>query len=169
MRGERFRRQRIEGVILAVLSSAAVLLAACGDATAEDPTPVTTWKITPADSARTPGAPTPAATSAPAETATPGGSAGTTLTIIGVSSTFDEEELAAPAGPITIIFDNQDGGVIHNVHFFEGDDADGETVGETELEVGPLEQTLEMDLQPGEYFFQCDAHPPTMNGTLTVS
>jgi plastocyanin len=147
----------------------AVLFAACGDTTEEDPTPVTTWKITPADGVRTAEPPTPAPTSAPAGTATPGGNAGTTLTIIGASSTFDEEELTAPAGPITIIFDNQDGGVIHNVHFFNGDDADGETVGETELEVGPVEQTIEMDLQAGDYYYQCDAHPTTMSGTLTVS
>jgi plastocyanin len=113
----------------------------------------------------TPEAETPEAT---ASAATPASGEGTTITIVGVSSTFDEKEIEAPAGLITIIFDNQDSGIVHNVRFFDGDDADADVVGETELESGPIEQTLVMELDAGSYYFQCDAHPTTMTGTLTV-
>jgi plastocyanin len=39
---------------------------------------------------------------------------------------------------------------------------------ETELDVGPIKQTLTFDVQPGAYFYQCDAHPTTMEGELRV-
>jgi plastocyanin len=161
---------------MSILATGGIALAGCDTSAAdEDPTPVQTWKITPADpsfwtpttDAETPDAETPEATAA-AETPASGGGEGTTITIVGVSSTFDEEELEAPAGPITIVFDNQDSGIVHNVRFFDGDDADADVVGETELEIGPIEQTLEMELDEGSYFFQCDAHPATMTGTLVV-
>jgi plastocyanin len=158
-------------LVLALSVSAA---AACGDAETSDPTPVQTFKITPAAT----GSPSPPATepapdgtaTPPAEeTATAPAGEGTTLEIAGINTTFDVEELTAPAGAITVVFDNRDGGVLHNIHFFRGSDADGEDVAETELEPGPLIQTLTMELEPGEYFYQCDAHPATMTGTLIVT
>jgi plastocyanin len=94
--------------------------------------------------------------------------AGEPIVIAGIGNTFDVEEVSAPAGTITIEFDNRDAGVIHNIHFFAGSNSDGATVAETELEVGPIKQTLTFDAQPGEYFYQCDAHPTTMEGNLTV-
>jgi plastocyanin len=146
----------------------------CGETGDADPTPVRTFKITPAANATVTsvatepaGSPTaPAVTTPTAVPGTPG--AGTTIEIAGISNEFDVEEVTAPAGPITVIFDNRDGGVLHNIHFFAGDDADGEDVGETELEVGPIEQVLELNLEPGEYYYRCDAHPTTMEGILTV-
>jgi len=160
-------------LLVAAMMLGAVAAAGCGDTTDEDPTPVQTFKITPADPSQrtpTPAAETPQAGSptAPSGSPTATDGEGTTIEIAGVNSTFDKEELTAPAGAITIVFDNQDSGVIHNIHFFKGSDARGEDVGETELEVGPVTQTLEMTLEPGEYFYQCDAHPTTMKGTLTV-
>jgi plastocyanin len=140
----------------------ATLAVACGDTSAADPTPVQTWKITPASGPPPTQAP-PTATSEPS-TDVPG-----VIDLIGVASEFDREEISAPAGSVTINFDNQDAGVVHNVHFFAGTTASGESVGETDLEVGPVEQTLTMELTPGEYFYQCDAHPTTMKGVLTVS
>jgi plastocyanin len=144
---------------------------ACGDTTEADPTPVQTWKITPASGGGV-STPTAAATEAPQETPaasdeTPG--AGGALQIAGVSSTFDVEDLTAAAGTVTIEFDNRDAGVVHNLHVFKGTSAQGESQGATDLEVGPVKQTLELELDAGEYFYQCDAHPTTMKGTLTVS
>jgi plastocyanin len=153
---------------VAALSVAMLAGAACGPATAADPTPVQTWKITPASGAATRLPPTP-----PVETPTPGPvetpGSGTTVALVGVNSTFDVETLQAPAGSVTIEFDNRDSGVVHNVHVFRGDSARGESVGETELEPGPVRQELTMALDPGEYFYQCDAHPTTMQGELTVA
>jgi plastocyanin len=106
-------------------------------------------------------------TAAAAET--PAAGAATTLALEGLNSTFSTELLEAPAGTVTIEFDNRDGGVVHNVHVFLGEDNTGEDVGETELEVGPVQQTLTMTLEPGDYFYVCDAHPTTMSGTLRVT
>lgn len=143
-----------------------LLLVGCGETAAQDPTPVKTWKITPAATGATgtPGA-SESATPAPVDTPSANGS---TLELVGVSNEFDKEKMSAAAGPITIEFDNQDGGVVHNVAVYPGDDASGEPIGGTDLESGPIEQTLSLTLEAGEYFFQCDAHPTTMKGSLTV-
>jgi plastocyanin len=140
----------------------------CGETSDADPTPVQTWKITPASGG---GAPT--ATAAPVEetpTQPSGGSGGeTVLELVAANILFDKDELEAPAGTITIEFDNRDGGIPHNVAVYEGEDATGESVGATELGVGPVQQTLTLELEPGTYFYQCDAHPATMSGILTVT
>jgi len=90
------------------------------------------------------------------------------LTLVSKNTLFDKSELRAEAGEITIIHDNQDPGIVHNVHVYKGSDADGEDMGATELEAGPGTQTLTLTLEPGEYFYVCDAHPATMYGTLIV-
>jgi len=155
-------------LVVALVVFAGLLASACGETNNADPTPVQTWKITPAsgDGARTP-------TPAPAEetpTQPSGGGGGeTVLQLVGLNTLFDTDELEAPAGTITIEFDNRDGGIVHNVHVFEGEDANGESVGATELEAGPIQQTLTLELEPGTYFYQCDAHPATMSGILTVT
>lgn len=167
-------RKRPTARIAAVIAAAALAAAAagCGETGDTDPTPVQTFKITPAanstpSSSRSP-APSavPTTDEPPAPPATPGTS--TILEVAGISSEFDVEELTAPPGTITVEFDNQDAGVLHNIHFFEGQDADGKSVAETELAVGPIEQTVTFNAKPGVYFYQCDAHPTTMEGTLKV-
>lgn len=162
------RRLTAVGIALTMLTGA-VLGAGCGETGDSDPTPVTTFQITPAANATaapatTTEAPTAAATAPTSATSDAGGP----LTLVGVNNTFEPEELAAPAGSITIEFDNRDGGVVHNVHIFLGSDNDGESVAETELEVGPTEQTVTFEAEAGEYYYVCDAHPTTMEGTLTV-
>ena len=164
---QRMYRKQVMAVAVAAFTVLAIGTTACGNTVEADPTPVKTWKITPAPSGQA--SPTPEPSATPGDASTPPAGDGTEFTIEGLSNAFDVEELTAPAGPITIIFDNRDSGIVHNIHFFEGDDADGESVGETELEVGPIEQTLEMTLEPGTYFYQCDAHPQTMTGTLEVT
>ena len=158
--------RRLGGIVaLAVLAVSPVVLAGCGEATEADPTPVKTWKITPASGGQRTPVPEVTATKAPAGTPSDDG---TVLEVKGVSSTFDVTELSAPAGPIIIKFDNQDSGVIHNVAVYPGDDASKDPLGATELESGSIEQELKLTLDAGDYFYQCDAHPTTMKGTLEV-
>ena len=163
------RYRKRAGVVCAIIAMLAAPLSfmACGEPAVQDPTPVKTWKITPAATDfvvnTTPGV---EATKPPAGTPDAGG---TVLELVGVGSAFDVEDLEAPAGPITIKFDNQDAGVVHNLALYPGDDASEDPIAATDLETGEIEQTLELDLEPGEYFYQCDAHPTTMKGDLKVS
>ncbi len=139
---------------------------ACNSSVEDDPTPVTQFKITPASGTRT-----VAATPTPPATAVADGTPGAEIAIKASGSTlkFDKSELTAAAGTVTILFDHQDAGVVHNISVFEGTSASGTLVGKTDLETGPVKQTLTLDLKAGAYFFQCDAHPTTMKGKLTVT
>jgi len=161
------RRRTGTALALAMLVAGSIGVA-CGETGDTDPTPVQTFKITPAANA-TASPVASAATSAPTAPSAPGTpAAGNRIAIAGIGNVFDVEEIEASVGSVTIEFDNRDGGVLHNIHFFKGSDSDGESVAETELEAGPIEQTLTFDVEPGEYFYQCDAHPTTMEGTLVV-
>jgi len=179
------------GVALVVMALGAVAFAACASSADTDPTPVTKFKITPAPPGYTPpaasgaSAATPPASASPAATSpaasTPAaspsvvatepasGGDGSVLELVASNIVFDKTELTAKAGKVTIKLDNRDGGVPHNIQVFKGSSASGVSVGMTDLETGPVKQTLELDLQPGEYFYQCDVHPTTMTGTLTVT
>lgn len=108
------------------------------------------------------------ATGVPQSSPAAGGGGAGTVTIVGVDNTFEQTAPTAAAGAITIIFDNRDDGVPHNVHFHKGAKVSGSSVATTDLESGPVEQTLQLDLAAGEYYYQCDAHPATMQGILTV-
>ncbi len=153
-------------VALVAIAALGAFATGCGSTNVDDPTPVKTFKITPASGGQ------PSATPVPAATATRpagDGGAGTTLSIVGINSTFDKKELAAPAGAITIELDNKDSGVPHNIHFHKGTKVSDPSVGATDLEAGPIKQTLTLDLEAAAYYYQCDAHPATMKGLLTVS
>jgi len=177
----------LSGATIALAS----LAAGCSSGTVADPTPVKTFKITPASSTRTPapaaspsaasGAATAAATpsgaatstavatpSASAATPTAGAGAETKLELVELNIAFDKTELTASPGAVTIHVNNKDGGIPHNLHVFKGTSASGESVGATTIEAGPGEQELKLTLEAGAYFYQCDVHPPTMSGKLTV-
>ena len=85
------------------------------------------------------------------------------------SASFSTDSLVAPAGEsFTVVFDNQDGVEPHNFAIYT-DESASEAIDGTEIETGPLKQELAVDgLEAGEYYFQCDVHPTTMTGTLTV-
>ena len=80
---------------------------------------------------------------------------------------FDTEELSLPSGaPSVIAFDNQDAAP-HNVSIYT--ESGGEALFQGEVITGPDQIDYEVPSQePGEYFFQCDVHPTTMTGTVTV-
>lgn len=96
------------------------------------------------------------------------GPASSELKLISKNTLFDKSKLRGKAGEITLTQDNQDPGIVHNVHVYKGKDAKGESIGATELEAGPNVQTLKLNLQAGEYFYVCDSHPATMYGSLIV-
>jgi plastocyanin len=142
----------------------AVVGVACNGAGASDPTPVVHFKITPASGTYTaPLSATPTVIRGESPS-----TAGNAIRLVGLNTKFDETALTAAPGAVTISFSNRDGGVPHNLHVFAGTDAKAKSVGQTDLASGPVEQELKLDLTAGVYYFQCDAHPTTMKGTLTV-
>ena len=100
-------------------------------------------------------------------TAEPPGSA---LNIIGLGTAFNKANLyGLPGVPLTVTFDHQDEGIAHNIALYNGEDASADLIAGTDIEVGPVVQTLELaPLQVGEYFYQCDVHPGLMEGFLIV-
>lgn len=87
-----------------------------------------------------------------------------TVAIVAADLAWDTDCLEAPAGrPVTIVVDNRDEGVNHNIHLR---DAPGKP--KTQLEAGPVTQSLEVDLPAGAYEYICDIHP-NMLGTLRVT
>jgi plastocyanin len=90
------------------------------------------------------------------------------------ASGFAETELLAPADQaFTIAFDNQDPQVPHNVWVATADpleDPAAASLFEGVTINGPARVDYAVDpLAAGEYFFYCQVHPTTMNGTLTAS
>src|SRR5690606_39969206 len=86
------------------------------------------------------------------------------VTIAADNIAWDVDCLTAPAGePLTIVVDNRDDGVKHNIAF---NDAPGEP--STDLEAGPVTQELTVDLPAGDHDFICDIHP-NMTGTLRLA
>ena len=84
------------------------------------------------------------------------------VTLVAEDLMWDTDCLQAPAGALTIVLDNQDDGVNHDVHL---PDAPGSP--STDLIEGPATIELEVTLDPGTYQYVCDIHP-NMVGTLTV-
>lgn len=82
-------------------------------------------------------------------------------------SVFSTNCLVAPANEaFTINYANTDT-TAHNIDLYT--ELGGESLAATEIVPGPLEDPLDVDsLEAAEYFFQCDAHPATMVGTLAT-
>lgn len=92
---------------------------------------------------------------------------GTVLEVTARDIRFTPTELSAPAGVITIVLKNEDRGLPHNIRVHRGNNPSGDTVGRTEIENGPSEQRLRLELEAGEYYYHCDPHP-NMRGSLIV-
>jgi plastocyanin len=108
------------------------------------------------------------------ETAAAGGESGGSTVLIGTVGTEEdpeafeialttedgEEVTELPAGDYTIQVN--DPAKIHNFHLTGGNVDESTSVPDTE------ETTFEVSLEPGEYTYKCDPHPP-MSGTFTVT
>jgi nitrite reductase (NO-forming) len=124
-------------------------------------------------------APNPGGTAAtPTPAPSPSGSGGGTaacaptgahLKISAMNAAFDTDCLAAPAGqPFTIVFDNMDPGIPHNVSIYT-DSSASTNLFKGDLVTGPKTVTYKVSaLKPGTYYFRCDVHPTTMFGTFVV-
>lgn len=79
---------------------------------------------------------------------------------------FTTTSVNAPADKaFSLLFDNQDAGVPHNVDI---QDANGASVFKGEIVTGPTQTTYNVPaLKAGTYKFVCDVHP-NMTGTLTA-
>ena len=83
------------------------------------------------------------------------------VVILAEAMAFDPDEVTVPADePVTIVIDNRDEGVNHNIHL-----PDAPAPNKTSLERGESQQALTVTLPAGEYEFVCDIHP-NMTGTM---
>jgi plastocyanin len=138
--------------VIAVTALAALGVAACGgDDDDEDET-------------------TAAATATEATTAetTPAGGGGATLDISSPAEglAYDQTELTAQAGAVTVEYNNPQA-LSHDVVI---EDPSGTELGKTEL-ISQGNTSTTVDLQPGTYTFYCDVpghREGGMEGTLTV-
>ena len=80
--------------------------------------------------------------------------------------------LSAPAGaPVTVTYTNDEVGVPHNWHLFNGPDSSAGTIAATQIVAGPgAVQTVSFTAptQAGSFFFWCDVHTTIMTGDLVV-
>lgn len=124
-----------------------------------------------------PESPPPPASPAPAGSPAgpPGGGgggggekAGAPVSISAQGIAFDTAELSLPAGGEALIaFDNQDQGIPHNVAIYT--EQGGDPIFQGEIITGPASTEYRFPApQPGTYYFQCDVHPPQMNGSVVV-
>lgn len=152
-------------------------LAACGGDTTDTEAPADTEAPSTVTPTEAPDTTTASATEAPGTTSAPDTETpATTLATGGVfelligavdSEGFSTTTLEAPAGEISVTFDNEDeGGEPHNWHVKI---SDGEEYATT-IKQGPDTQTVTFSVgTPGEYDYWCDTHPTAMTGTLVVT
>lgn len=97
-----------------------------------------------------------------------GQGAGPRIQVRAENIAFDTDRIELPADtPATIVFENADVGVQHNIAIYV-DDTLAEVLFKGELVTGPA--TVEYAVPPlptGEYYFHCDVHP-NMNGAVVV-
>lgn len=85
------------------------------------------------------------------------------VVIVAESMAFDPDEVRVAADePVTIVIDNRDDGVNHNIHI-----EDAPAPNKTPLELGVSQQALTVSLPAGDYEFVCDIHP-NMTGTMVA-
>ncbi|MEA2485416.1 MAG: hypothetical protein QOD46_527 [Actinomycetota bacterium] len=88
-------------------------------------------------------------------------------TLVAQNVQFTTSTLSLPADkPVTLKFDNKDS-TAHNVGIY--DKKGGKELFKGSVVTGPTSTDYKVSpLKAGTYYFQCDIHPDSMNGTLTV-
>jgi plastocyanin len=96
-------------------------------------------------------------------------------TIVASAITFDLDTMIVPAETeVTVTFDNQDTGVIHDFTVWENEatataNDTGAQVAKTDQITGGNEDEVSFTSPgAGELFFNCTVHPTTMTGTVEV-
>ncbi|HEY1238275.1 MAG TPA: plastocyanin/azurin family copper-binding protein [Solirubrobacterales bacterium] len=144
---------RRASALIALVALAVLGLAACGGGSDDNGT-------------------TAAATPPPATTTAGGGGGGGGASTVDISTpsgsdlAYDQKDVSATAGNVTIDFDNKQA-LQHDVAV---EDSSGQEVGATDL-VSSGTATTSVDLQPGTYTFFCTVpghREAGMEGTLTV-
>ena len=94
---------------------------------------------------------------------------GATLRITARDSHFDQQCLAGPEGkPLTVTFANQDRGAVHNLAIYR-DARLSDALFKGKLVQGVTTVVYNVPGLPvGSYYYLCDVHPQTMNGTFKV-
>jgi plastocyanin len=110
----------------------------------------------------------------PSPTGPPCSPEGTEVMVVAQGTAFDKDCLAAPADTaFSLVLDNQDAGLPHNVAIFEDSSLStrlGGATGSGDFITGPDQTTFEVPpLTAGTYYFLCELHPPQMNGTFVVA
>ncbi|MGE3983630.1 MAG: cupredoxin domain-containing protein [Dehalococcoidia bacterium] len=93
-----------------------------------------------------------------------------TVTIVGKNILFETRSVTAAAGAeVTVTFDNEDAGVLHNIHFFANRNRSA-SLAQSPVKPGPAQDVVKFTAPsaPGNYPFICDVHPDTMTGNLVV-
>jgi len=85
------------------------------------------------------------------------------VTLVADDIRWDTDCLEAEPGELTIVVDNRDAGVNHNVHLPSLPDSPA-----SPLTAGPSQQELTVRVEVGAYEYICDIHP-NMVGTLNVA
>ncbi|MFA7199294.1 MAG: cupredoxin domain-containing protein [Methanoculleus sp.] len=137
----------------------------------ENVTPMPTMNVTPAATANVTPTTTMNATPTATGNVTPAPTTGDTVTvnITADALAFDTSTITVPAGAnVTVNFDNQDGGIPHNVAVYDSP-LRSEQIFVGEVITGPATTTYTFTApsEPGTYYFQCDVHP-SMNGEFIV-
>ena len=176
------RRRLLPAVIVAVAAAIAACSASSPPGWTYAPAPSASAGASgaasgsPAASASASAAPSASASTAPSASASaaPSGSPTgaelkVTAAVGAATSGFDPKTLEASANtPFSLVFDNQDNTVQHNLVLKNPDGSKIDT-GDTGFFLGPKTVTYQVPaLTAGDYQYLCEIHPTTMLGTLTV-
>ena len=121
--------------------------------------------------------PSPPPTAGPTTQAAACSPDGTTVQVVAppgaAGAGFAEKCYAAPAGKgFTVDFQNNDSAVPHNFEIFTDSSAASRLGGAkdpSDIVTGPGKAAYQVSpLKAGTYYFQCDVHPTTMNGSFVV-
>ena len=106
--------------------------------------------------------------SAPSPTPT---GAPVTINLTAQSISFSPSTITVPAGAsVTINFNNEDAGVLHNFSLYANSSAPPPALYQGQFITGPATAVYKFTApsKPGTYLFRCDIHPTTMTGSFIV-